>query len=134
MEKTSRLTVAILGALIILVIITTQCAQRLPDVYVPVGSVAKVSDGDLFGLREGETPFADSPTSINLWMTARGIKDMPAMESMVKTGRVIFITYGTYVDVLEHDEKDIATKVRIRGGTYIGREVWTHPKFVTSRN
>jgi hypothetical protein len=132
MKKIPRLRAAVLGSPFIFLIFAAQCSQRLPAVYVPIGSVAKVSDGDLFGLREAETPFADSPTALGLWMTARGIKDMPAIESMVISGRIIFVPYATHVDVLEHDEKEIATKVRIRGGAYIGREVWTHPKFLTT--
>jgi hypothetical protein len=134
-KKTILLVLAILGGILLIrYIVVTQYESRMFDVYVPTDSVAKVSDGDLFGLRERETPFTDSPTSISLWMMARGVKDMPAIESMIKSGRVIFVPYDTYVDVLEHDEKNIATKVRIRGGTYIGHEVWTHPKFVTPIN
>jgi hypothetical protein len=134
-KKHILLVLAILGGIILVrYIILSLYESRMHDVYVPTGSVAKVSDGDLFGLRERETPFTDSPTSISLWMTARGVKDIPAIESMIKSGRVIFVPYDTYVDVLEHDEKNIATKVRIRGGTHIGREVWTHPKFITPIN
>ncbi|MGH9943328.1 MAG: hypothetical protein ACRD9R_13345 [Pyrinomonadaceae bacterium] len=121
--------------LIVVVIITTQCAQRQPDEYAPVSNTAKVSDeGELFGSGEGNVPFADSPASVSLWMTARGIRDMPAIEAMITSGRVVFLPVGAYVDVLAHDEKEFATKVRVRGGKYIGRELWTHPKFVTSIN
>ena len=108
------------------------CKDSLrPDgFYAPVGSVAKVSDGDIFSMKEGETPFADTPVSIDLWMTARGGKDWQAVESMLNSGRVIFVPDGTLVDVLEHDKKLKATKVRFRGGQYIGREAWTYPRYV----
>jgi hypothetical protein len=67
-----------------------------------------------------------------LYMTARGIRDVPAVQAMVGDGRVIFLPVGARVEVLEHDQRNVATKVRVREGMYIGREVWTHPKFVTA--
>ncbi len=113
-----------------LIAVTVQCSPKYDGLYAPVGSVAKVSDGDIFSIREGETPFADTPTSIDLWMSARGGKDLQAVESMVNSGRVIFVPYGTSVDVLEHDKKYAATKVRFRGGVYVGREAWTYATYV----
>ena len=106
------------------------------DDDVPTSGVAKVNHtGTLFGLREGEeTPFADSPSSIHLFTSARGVKDMPAIEAMVKSGRVIFLPVGAFVDVLEHNDGQIATKVRIRSGANIGREMWTHPRFISPIN
>jgi hypothetical protein len=112
-----RKLTTIFGSLLLTVLLTTQCTKQLSDVYVPVGTTAKVNrEGELFALKPGEIPFGDSAVSIDLWTTSKGVRDLEAMQSL---------------DVLEHNDKEIATKVRIRGGQYVGREVWTHPKYVS---
>jgi hypothetical protein len=131
-KASSRPRKATVGALIALTLLSVHCAKSLPDVYVPVGSLTTISaDGTLFGLREGEVPLAESAASLDLYMTARGVRDIPAVQAMVGDGRIIFLPVGSRVEVLEHDRRNVATKVRVREGVYIGREVWTHPKFVT---
>ncbi len=119
-----------------LVLSSSNCVSipQPTSVFVPVGTTAKVNtEGEMFGLRSGEVPFADSPSSLWLYMSARGVKDSPAIDSMVTSGRIIFLPTGSLVDVIEHnDAKDPATKIRIRSGATIGREMWTHPKFISS--
>jgi hypothetical protein len=118
------------------ILFTSSCAKKFDDeLYAPVGFQAQVRGGELFALNADETPLADSPTSMSLWMHVRGIKDMDAIKKMVSDGRVIFIPNDSYVDVLEHNNEDGTwTKVRIRGGQYVGREMWTYAMYVKQSN
>lgn len=117
--------------LLALAMLAVQCGPRLPDMFAPVGAAAKVSGGDLFAPRTREAPFTDTPDLVDLWMTVYLSKDTPAVESLIKSGRVIFVPYETPVDVIEHNQREAATKVKILAGAYIGREVWTHPSYIT---
>jgi hypothetical protein len=117
--------------LLALAMLAVQCGPRLPDMFVPVGAAAKVSGGDRFSPRTREAPFTDSPDLVDLWATVYLSKDTPALESLIRSGRVVFVPYETPVDVIEHNQREAATKVKIRGGVYIGREVWMHPSYVT---
>lgn len=112
------------------------CSITRPNsVFPSAGKAAKVNnEGTMFGLNENDAPFVDSADSVNLYLSARGVQDKAALEAMIKSNRVVFLPVGSLVDVIENDENKSATKVRIRSGENIGREMWTHPKFISSIN
>lgn len=128
MKKLLKISFLLIG-----IIFTIDCELPQNNVYVPIGNSAKVnSDGTIFGMNSGDVPFADSASALHLYTSASGSKDTDGTKKMISSGRVIFLPVGSFVDVLEHDKKEIATKVRIRSGENIGREMWTHPKFISA--